>query len=851
MDTSSWNWLASRVLGAMGSGAAAVAMLATSTPVPAAEQQATSGVLEEVVVTARYREEKLQETPIAITAITSKDLEQKNITTAYEIGYSVPNASLRPAQAAFGNTMTAFIRGIGQYDFLAEFEPGVGIYFDDVLHPVTMGSDIDLMDLDRVEVLRGPQGTLFGRGSIGGAIRYVTKKPTGDNTGNIQITYGRYNRVDVRGSYDFAIADNLFARVSGVSKKKDGYQTVIDFACAYPSLSNNGLAPNDPNYRSIPSLIPNRNGGCKLGTQGGEDVTGARAALRWVASDAFELGLTADYQNDNSEARADTLVNIAGPGGAFGVWSQHYLVPTYGVPFDNRFVPSSPFISYATYMDQKSGLTFKPQTALHQKGISGTADWKITSDVSAKLILSHRSFDSAFATDADASPFNEQTVDGRQAFVAKTAELRFSGRAMDKLDWTVGGFWLSGNFKTGQTVSIPAFIFAGVYGGVLGAPTVANPGGSPPCFGNVTCAEGIASGVINNSARFLVNGLNITNSENKSGFVHGVYSVTDKLSLSAGFRYSEDIKDENFDNTIVRTTLNTSENHTDWKAGIDYKFTPDVMAYLSAATGYRPQAFNPRPFQVTQFVKVDGEEATSYELGLKADFFDRRVRANVAAFYIDYSKRIVPVGGTECLLQNPNGPPPYIYTPVTPGNPNPLTDSLGNVCDAVTSRTLYQNFPGKIKGGEVEIEFRPVEGWTFTGQYGLTNFTADDLNAANIVVDAPIYVPKQNWSAALSYEYNTSGGSQVTPRVDLYGQTEICSSTTTLAGCSPGYQLLNFRLEWASPDRAWTSAVGVTNLTDKQYYLNKFDLTAFGQPTTEGQPGIPREWYLQVGRNFK
>jgi iron complex outermembrane receptor protein len=178
------------------SAAGVVSLLGT--PSATAQESADSGGLQEVVVTARYREESLQQTPIAITAITAEDLQQRGFSSAAEVAYSVPNASFRPAQAAFGNTMTAFIRGIGQNDFLPEFEPGVGIYFDDVLHPVTMGSMVDLMDLERVEVLRGPQGTLFGRGSIGGAVRYVSKQPQGDNTGNISVTYGRHHRQSLR-----------------------------------------------------------------------------------------------------------------------------------------------------------------------------------------------------------------------------------------------------------------------------------------------------------------------------------------------------------------------------------------------------------------------------------------------------------------------------------------------------------------------------------------------------------------------------------------------------------------------------------------------------------------------------
>jgi iron complex outermembrane receptor protein len=210
-----------RVLGR--SACAALTGILAATAAPAAEEELVE--LEEVTVTAQYREESLQETPIAITAITAEDLGARAVTSAYEVAYTVPNASFRPAQAAFGNTMTAFVRGIGQNDFDFAFEPGVGIYIDDVYHPFTLGSSIELLDLERVEVLRGPQGTLFGRGSIGGAVRFVTKQPPGDDTGSISLTVGEYDRLDLRASYDFALSEKLFARVTGVSTSRGGYRT--------------------------------------------------------------------------------------------------------------------------------------------------------------------------------------------------------------------------------------------------------------------------------------------------------------------------------------------------------------------------------------------------------------------------------------------------------------------------------------------------------------------------------------------------------------------------------------------------------------------------------------------------
>src|SRR6185312_2739084 len=211
-------------------GQANTAQTGASTETP------TGAGLEEIIVTARYRQESLQSTPIAITAVTSEDIEARGFTSASDIAFITPNAVARPAQQAFGNTLTYFIRGIGQSDFNFAFEPGVGIYVDEVYYPTTMASQFDLLDLQGVETLRGPQGTLFGRGAIGGAVRYTSKQPKGDNTGFLEATVGDFHRVDARGGFDVALVpDRLFVRISAVERKQDGFQKVVDFACANPA----------------------------------------------------------------------------------------------------------------------------------------------------------------------------------------------------------------------------------------------------------------------------------------------------------------------------------------------------------------------------------------------------------------------------------------------------------------------------------------------------------------------------------------------------------------------------------------------------------------------------------------
>jgi iron complex outermembrane receptor protein len=353
-----------------------------------------------------------------------------------------------------------------------------------------------------------------------------------------------------------------------------------------------------------------------------------------------------------------------------------------------------------------------------------------------------------------------------------------------------------------------------------------------------------------------------------------VFDLTDRWTLNAGVRYSDDEKKVNFDNTRVQNpSIVVQDDHVDYKAGLDFKVNDDLMIYGTYATGYRPSAYNSRPFQWTQVVSVGQEDADSYELGLKADLFDRRLRVNLAAFYIDYANRILPVAGTECpVLNDPPGPP--VYSTVPPGTPDSSIDSVGNNCITATqvSRTNYQNGPAEIEGVELELMWRPTDALTLQGQFGMIDWSSDDIENCDFnfngipdpvedpgttcISDLPSQVPDQNWSVGMSYAFAMGAGGTLTPRVDVYGQSEICFGPVLAAGqalediCDDGYELVNASLMWTSAEGEWTATLGLTNATDEEYILNSFPLTSFGQPHAEKQPGHPQEWFLTVQKNF-
>src|SRR5690606_36551031 len=367
---------------------------------------------------------------------------------------------------------------------------------------------------------------------------------------------------------------------------------------------------------------------------------------------------------------------------------------------DERFLPPNPYVTYATYADPLTDLRVTPQSAMEKTLMSVRADWGLGENVSMAAILAFTDMTAKLATDADGSPINMQTVDGVQFVDYYTAELRFTGTAFGNVDWTLGGFFYDGDSTNQQMVSIPFLSFV---------------------------ADGVPPD--QNASQPFVNARNVHKNRNESLYGHAVWNLNDRLAVNGGVRFSDDSKKVDFDNTRVRRpNVVIEDDRVDWRLGVDYRLADDVLGYFSVATGYRPGSYNPRPFQATQVNAVDPEESTAYELGVKSDLFDRRLRLNAALFYTDWDTRILDVDGTECLLLD-LGPPPVYYT-VPPGTPGSVTDSLGNTCLAGTtvSRTFYVNGPGTIRGAEIELQYSPAERWTIGAVYGLTDWDSQDIN---------------------------------------------------------------------------------------------------------------------------
>ena len=262
---------------------------------------AETNTTNEIVVTAEFHSASLQNTPIAITAINGAMLDQRGQTDIAQVAAQAPNVTLNAQPQTGGIGLIAFIRGVGQTDFDYALEPGVGIYVDDVYIPTLSSSLLNLMDLDRVEILRGPQGVLGGKNSIGGSIKVFSKKPTGSNTGYLEVGYGKFNQLTLRGMADIKINDTLSMRVSGVAMSHDGWVDIVDYGLTHPN--SNVPANNARGHYAVTNK------------EGSQNMQAGKLALRWQPTSNIDINISGDYTNEKDSPVPDILIAAGAPVG--------------------------------------------------------------------------------------------------------------------------------------------------------------------------------------------------------------------------------------------------------------------------------------------------------------------------------------------------------------------------------------------------------------------------------------------------------------------------------------------------------------------------------------------------------
>lgn len=539
-----------------------------------AEESAASQ-LEEIVVSARKREENLQDTPLSVAAFSAATLSKMQINTIAEISRFTPNVVINSTAAISGSSAatTVYIRGIGQYDFAPTAEPGVGLYVDGVYVARSVGGLLDLADVERVEVLRGPQGTLFGRNTIGGAVSITTKRPDGDFSGDVEVTTGRYDRIDVKGAVNVPLGDSLAARLSIATRNRDGYvQREFD-----------GISTGDQNAVS------------------------ARLDLLATLTDSLTVRTIVDGNRRREETAGNTLVAVY-PGSAFVAAHNNVVAGgtcnpspgslTNGSCYNAQWVPTGAFTDYATS---------RSQSDLDLWGVSTTVEYDV-GEVQFKSITAYRDLSSQFARDGDHSPQVIFETEDEYEQSQITQEFQLTGTSFDKrLKWLAGAFYFDEEANNPNIIRTSRVDF--LSGGKVESSSIAG-------YGQVTfdiTAKLSATG-----------GLRYTKDE--KSFLPDQYVLRQGLlPFAVGQRlvpYAE-----------------VSSEFSDWSpmADLAYQWTDDVMTYVRFSEGFKSGGYTQRFFPPRNDVpSFDPEYAKVYELGMKSTLFDRRLRLNGALFRTDY-----------------------------------------------------------------------------------------------------------------------------------------------------------------------------------------------------------------------
>lgn len=697
---------------------------------PAEAQQADAGgsgplKLDEVVVTAQRRTENLQSVPLAVTAVSSADLQAVNATSFADIARVAPSVQIGGQN---GNQLV--VRGVGQQQPGLFSDEGVSIFVDGVYRPRFQFNSISFSDVARLEMLRGPQGTLYGKNALGGALNIITTTPGHEPRADGEIMYGSRNRLKASLSGDIPLVeDRLSLRLGADYNRQDGY---IHNAFLNEDTGNT-------NYYSV------------------------RGTLRYTPSDTLEVLLRADYLKQDQTAPGYITLGGANRTGT-------------NVAAGNRAINS-----------YYRGLTYTTFSNVHtpnnviDDGVSLTVNWDVGPGTLTS-ITGYRNFDAVTAVDTDGTPVparNSGSVYDQSQF---TQELRYTGATENKMfQYAFGGFYYA---EDGQQDSKTRD------GGDTGIFT---------SFNDTDRHQDVTSYAV---------------------FGEVTFRPIERLSLILGGRQTKDEKTVAAQSYSVATgtrVFNVAvSNSASWnaftpKGTIQYQFSPDIMAYGTVSKGYKAGGYNT---SVNFFRTFGPEEMTNYELGIKSELFDGRVRANLTAFQMNYKDIQV----NQILVVN-----------TATGQTSPATANAGDA---------------RVRGAEAEFQWLITPDFRITEGLGFNDFHYTRLNPGTGIPPGARLPNSTNWTSNTGVEYTLRGiaNGDVVLRMDysFRSRTFFNVENNPLTAQAP-YGLLSGRVTYQPAGGRWSAYVYGTNITDEYYKI----VGASSAGLASIVPGPPQE--LGVG----
>ncbi len=782
---------------------------------------AQSQVLEEVVVTAQKREQSLQDVGIAITAFTGAQLQALGVEESFDVAIFSPGVHISGNLAGQNTQFT--IRGVTQNDFNDIVEAPNAVYLDDGYIAVAQAQTFAVFDVDRVEILKGPQGTLFGRNATGGLVHYLSRKPSFDETdGFLDVTYGMFDsnadadQVRLEGAIGGPLSDRVAGRAAFMYNTNDGYLNNL-----YPL----GAPPGGPG-----SASPGAGAGADLGDN---ETIAVRGTLDFQVSDNLLFRVSANYadsdvatgpyQSKSTIGVLDAngeLVNVidtppnetrlsifgSGDGGADAIDGDQFL-PGGGIGLPGRPVPGGDFFGYldpdGDDFDTSGDFAFQDQGFTETFGINGRFEYDLANGMLLTAITDYKDYEKLLFIDVDSGPVNQLANYAGVDSSSLTQEIRLNWET-DRSRWVAGFYYLNIDTRSDNGLKAPANSIAG------SAPF------APVDIGVVADLE--------------------TDSYSLFGQVE--YDFSDRLTGIFGLRAIQEEKEFSTGIGVFLSQSNFTVNQGDFlpnafgagspfffsdstsdtlwaaKAQLDFQVNDDLLVYGGINRGVKAGSFNAPLLGAflgsggNDALPYDEEELTAFEAGFKSTFHDGRSRLNGNFFYYDYSDYqaflFVGVGGVVI---------------------NADADNVGAELEFVTS---------------------PAEGWDVLLSVSAFDATVKDVLLRNGSplpprdVD-PTYSPELQATALVRYEWPALGGTMHVRGDVSYSDEFFYNLRNFDADKFDAYTLVNASLGWTNADESLALTLDINNLSDERIGVQGFDLaTLCGCNEVAYQP--PR-WY--------